>query len=48
MILPPYQHRPQTIYAGDYGQDPAQGSNQALAEWYGLRSVFVDYSVSSE
>ena len=48
VILPPYQHRPQTIYAGDYGQDPAQGSNQALAEWYGLRSVFVDYSVSSE
>nr|WP_300842280.1 DUF6056 family protein [uncultured Acetatifactor sp.] len=48
VILPPYQYRPQTIYAGDYGQDPTQGSNQALAEWYGLRSVFVDYSVSSE
>lgn len=46
VVLLPYQHRPLTVYVGDYGADPAQVSNQALARWYGHRSVIVDYDSS--
>lgn len=44
IVLTPYQHQPQTVYVGDYGGDSSQVSNQALAMWYGHRSVTVDYS----
>lgn len=44
IVLMPYQHQPRTVYVGDYGADATQVSNQALAAWYGHRSVIVDYS----
>lgn len=44
IVLMPYQHQPQTVYVGDYGPDTSQVSNQALAAWYGHRSVIIDYS----
>ena len=44
IVLMPYQYQPQTVYVGDYGGDSSQVSNQALAAWYGHRSVIVDYS----
>ena len=28
---------------GDYGPYSDQGSNQALAKWYGHKSVVIDY-----
>ncbi|MDE5892170.1 MAG: hypothetical protein K2H45_04505 [Acetatifactor sp.] len=43
IVLMPYQHQPQTVYVGDYGPDTSQVSNQALAAWYGHRSVIIDY-----
>lgn len=46
IVLVPYQHQPQTVYVGDYGGDSSQVSNQALAAWYGHRSVVIDYSSS--
>lgn len=46
IILMPYRHQPKTVYVGDYGGDSSQVSNQALAAWYGHRSVIVDYSAA--
>ncbi len=43
IVLLPYQHQPLTVYVGDYGGDPTQVSNQALAKWYGQHSVTIDY-----
>ncbi|MCM1058264.1 MAG: hypothetical protein NC517_11750 [Firmicutes bacterium] len=46
IVFMPYQHRPHTVYVGDYGGDGSFGTNLALAAWYGHRSVIVDYSAS--
>lgn len=43
VVLVPFVNRPLTILVGDYGSDPEQVSNQALAKWCGNRSVQVDY-----
>lgn len=43
VVLTPFLHRPHTVYVGDYGADPKQGSNQALAKWYGVASIRVEY-----
>ena len=44
VVFLPYQNRPRTVLVGDYGQNPTQGSNAAMAKWYGVNSVIVDYS----
>ncbi len=44
IVLMPYQNRPLTVYVGDYGPAADQGSNRALARWYGHNSIIVDYS----
>ncbi len=43
LVLMPYQNQPLTVYVGDYGPYSDQGSNQALAKWYGHKSVVIDY-----
>jgi len=43
VVLTPFVNRPLTVFVGDYGQNPNQESNVALARWYGNHSVMVDY-----
>ena len=44
LVLMPYQNQPLTVYVGDYGPNADQGSNQALARWYGHDTIVIDYS----
>lgn len=44
LVLMPYQNQPLTVYVGDYGPSADQGSNQALARWYGHDTIVIDYS----
>lgn len=43
IVLLPYQNKPQTVYVGDYGRESDNVNNLALAEWFGCRSIVVDY-----
>lgn len=47
VILQPFEHTPDMLYVGDLLDDPEAPENQKTAQFYGKKSVIVDWSAKS-
>ena len=43
IVLTPFKHQPALIYTGDLPGDPADPTNEKVAQYFGKKSVSVDY-----
>ncbi len=48
VILPPFEHTPDMLYVGDLPDDPEAAENRKMAQFYGKKSIIVDWSAKAE